>query len=90
MKMESSFISGDDEISYFERIKKSDYYHTIPVKLSIDYNANNDQKLKFNQNFGMSDKKVLIFKYVTDPKKKYGTTFMNVARTFYIRISWVR
>lgn len=90
LKMESSFLSDDSEISYFDRMKKNEYYHTIPVSLSIDYNATNDQKLKFNQNYGMSDKKVLIFKYVSDPKKKYNSPFMNVARTFYVRISWVQ
>ncbi len=87
LRIESQY-SAHDDVTYFERSKKTDYYHTVPVKLNIDYTSKDERKLKFKQDYGMSDKKTVIFKYNTDPKRKYNDDYFNSSRTFYIRINW--
>jgi hypothetical protein len=89
LKIESEF--NDTDTNYFQRMQNFEFYHNRPVELSIDYNSESDSKLQFSQTFGMSDKKVLIFKYSTKPSKKYSETFFqDVSRTFYIRINWIQ
>lgn len=77
LKVESEF--SHDDTSYWENWKRKDHYHSVPVELGIDYSSPSGQKLKFAQNYGISDRKVIIFKHITKPKKN-GHDFFKIAR----------
>ena len=86
LKVESSF-SG----SYFDDSRKKEWESRYPVKLGIDYTSPKGYQLNFAQNYGTSDRKLLIFKHtVANGRKKFKHSFFDVSRTFYIKTEWTQ
>lgn len=95
LKIENDISSGTN---YFEQWRYREESYDRPTDLAINYH-DPDQKLKFKQSYGMSDKITKIFKFTTDSSSLFKNqrnqnrdenvkSYFETPRTFYVRVTW--
>ena len=89
-------IENDNtEQNFMERWRYQERAYDRPSQLSLNY-FNEDEKLRYKQEYGMSEQITKIFKFVSD-KNTFGEhdirdslteKYFRTPRTFYIRFTW--